>query len=74
MAKNGQNSSKIAIFKCFGLYLQNVAINFHNFWYGNYPCGHLSENHSVYAGKSSEMAKIWPFLAKIDSVLKVFGF
>ena len=33
------------------LYLPNAAINFSNFWYGNYPCGFLWENHSVYAGK-----------------------
>ena len=62
MAKNGQN---LAIFECFYLYVQNSAINFYNFWYGNSPCVLLWENHSVYAGKNPDMAKIWPFVAKV---------
>ena len=41
LAKNGLLS----------LYQPNAAINFSNFWYGNYPYGFLCENHSVYAGK-----------------------
>ena len=68
MAKNGQN---LAI-ECFYLYVQNSAINFYNFWYGNSPCVLLWENHSVYAGK----ILTWPkfghllpkFLAKIDNL------
>ena len=56
------------------LYLPNTAINFHSFWYGNYPSGLLWENHSVYARKILRWPKfgyLWPkfghFLAKIDS-------
>ena len=55
MAKNcqnlailGQNSYFLSV---FGLYLHNTSINFHNFWYGNYPCGLLWENHTLYAEK-----------------------
>ena len=79
--QNGQKWSKFGHFwpkqpflSVFGLYLPNAAINFHNFWYGNYPCGLLWENHSVYAGKILRWPKfghLWPkfgrFLAKIDS-------
>ena len=66
--------AKIAILSVFGLCLPKTAINFHNFWYGNYPCGFLLENHSIYAGKILRWPKfghLWPkfghFLAKIDS-------
>ena len=64
-SKLGHFLPKKPFFSVFGLYLPNGVINFHNFCYGNYPCGFLWENHSVYAEKNSEMAKIWPFVAKI---------
>ena len=72
MVKTWPFLAKIAIFEVFWLYLPNAAINFHNFWYGNYPCGLLWENHSVYAGKILRWPKfghLWPKLI----VLKVFG-
>ena len=63
--------TKIAIFECFCLYFPNAAINFHNFWYVNYTCGFLWENHCVYAGKILRWPKfghLWPKL----TVLRVF--
>ena len=54
MAKNGQNLAifgQNSRFECFWPISSNAAINFHNFWYGNYPCGLLWENHTLYAGK-----------------------
>ena len=64
--QNGPKWSKFGHFECFFyLHVQNSAINFYNFWHGNSPCVLLWKNHSVYAGKNPDMAKIWPFVAKV---------
>ena len=38
-------------------------MNLPNFWYGSCSYGPLSENHTLYAGKNSDMAKFGPFKA-----------
>ena len=58
MAKNGQNG-------VFYLYVQNSAMNFYNFWYGNSPCVLIWENHIVYMPGIPDMDKIWSFVAKV---------
>ena len=71
--QNGQNLSilvKMAFLSVFGLFLSNAIINFHNVWYGNFPCSLPWENHSVYAGKfwdGQNLAiwdKIWSFFGQ----------
>ena len=62
MAKNSKN---LAIFECFLSICPEFLYIFYHSWYGYSPCVLLWENHSVYAGKNPNMAKIWPFVAKV---------
>ena len=66
-SKFGHFLPKWPFLSVFGLYLPNAAINFHNFWYGNYSCGLLWNNYSVYTGKILRWPKFGHFFAKIDS-------
>ena len=60
-----EKKNQISDYKCGEPQLPNAAMNLPNFWYGSCSYGPLSENHTLYAGENSDMAKFWPFKTKI---------